>query len=197
MDKTGGFLYMKVGTQPQETVFYFHITFPVNQILEFTKKETQIYYPDEKKAIIMLNKEAISAGNFMEPATKKLDLKAMGFKLEDSKKSSNGVKELWVPANIAGAPIKSIAIERDSDGRLLKMEMRDKNNSVMTRLEYSHYGDLDGKKVPFYIKTYAGNEKDSYEEMIKLSAAQENAKLPDIIQNFKIPDGVEIKKVQF
>ena len=197
VEKTGGFLYMKMGNAGGENVFYFHITFPVNQIIEFTKKETQIYYPDEKKAIIMGNKEAVSAGNFMDPAAKKLDLKALGFKLKELKKSKSGVKEVWVPSNITGSPFKSVTMEKDSEDKLMKMEMKAKNGSVMTRLEYANYVKIGEKKMPLYIKTYAGGDKQSYQEIISLSAVKDNAKLPDIIQNFKIPEGASVQRVQF
>ena len=188
---------MKAGADTESNSFYFHITYPVNQIIAFSKKETQIYYPDEKKAIIMENKDSVSNGNFMELATKKMDLKAMGFKLVESKKSKSSNTETWAPQNITGVPIKSITIQRDQDGRLLLMEMRAKDGSVMTRTEYSGYTEILGKKIPLYIKTYAGNEKGSYQEMIKLSNTVENAKLPDMIQNFSIPKDAEVKRIKF
>lgn len=197
LEKTGGFLYMKVGSGTLDNVFYLHITYPVNQIIEFTKKETNIYYPDDKKAVILVNKDAISTGNFMDPAAKKMDLKALGFKLMELKKSKSGTKELWVPGNIAGSPIKSIMIEKNAENRLLNMEMRAKNGSIMTRFEYADYTKIGDKKLPLFIKTYSGGEKDSYQEIIRLSAVKEDVKLPPIIQNFAIPGGTDLKKVQF
>ncbi len=197
LEKIGGFIYMKAGSGSEANNIYFHITYPVNQIMVLSKKETQVYYPDEKKAIIMENSEDISKVNFMEPATKKMDLKSLGFKLVDSKKSKEGSKEVWAPGNIVGVPIKSILLERDGKGRLLKMEMKGKDGNVMTRLEYQDYVKIGNKQIPFFIKTYAGGDKGSYEEMIKITNFKENSKLPEIIQNFKIPEDAKISKVKF
>jgi hypothetical protein len=192
----GGFIYLRDAGPSAEKSFYFNVTFPVNQIMTFTKKETYVYYPGEKKCILIVNRDEISNFNFIEPAERKLDLSTLGLKLTGSRKHDGILTELWTAPAVLNFPFSNMITEKDLKGRLLKFEVRKKDGSILSRLQYSGYKTIEGKEVPMDISSYTAGSRSGIEERFTLKNPVINPKLPEIIRNFKLPDGTKIEKIE-
>lgn len=191
-ETVNGFLYLK-DSQDEKSV-YFYVTKPVNQILTYNDTETIIYYPEEKKAFIIIESKPVKL-NTMD-VTKKVDLRQLDFILSKTIKEKESVTEKWVPKNIAGFPIKEIEKVLDKKGRIKKIEIKDKKEKIIWQVKYDNYLKIKEKDVPLFVESYNSFENNFFQERIVLSNPKENPELPDIIKKFEIPKDAIIKKVK-
>jgi outer membrane lipoprotein-sorting protein len=192
----GGFIYIKDAPVSAERSVYFCVTYPVNQIMTFTKKETYVYYPGEKKAIVISSPDGISNFNFIETASHPVDPAALGFRMKSSKKEGGAVSEIWVPASAGRTDMTSLMVENDPSGRLLLLEARNKDGIILSRASYSGYKEIGSVEMPMEIASYSAQGASGIEETYTLSDAVVNAALPGIIKDFKLPEGTNIQKVE-
>ena len=194
-ETVGGFIYIKDAPAAADRSVYFSVTFPVNQIMSFTKKETYIYYPDEKKAIVISNRDEISNFNFIEPASHPVDFSAMGFRLQSLKKNGQVSSEIWdIPAANRGG-LTELLVEKDMSGRLLKFEIRKKGGAILSRTGYSGYQKIGAFELPMEVDSYSAQGMSGIEDEYLLSNAVVNARLPEIIRDFRLPADTKIEKV--
>jgi hypothetical protein len=164
--------------------------------MTFTKKETYIYYPDEKKAIVIANAGGNYGLNFIAVSQGPSDLILPGFE-QGSVKESDGVIRRTLNAKGGGkSGAASIIIDRDISGRILKFEVKNRDGSIISRLKYSHYIKLDGREIPLQTASYNEEGRSGVEENFILSNPEINNELPEIIKNFKIPAGTKIEKIE-
>jgi hypothetical protein len=195
----GGFFYVKSPGNGGEKAIYFHVTYPVDQIVEYTRKQTTAYYPLEKKAVIIEKPDNSPQPDSMDPVSKPVDMKKAGFLLVGAEKvQAGGTREIWAPKKIIGpeAVIKMVELIKDSKGRLIRIGIRDRQDRIISRMTYADYRAIEDRQAPMTIEVYSGNEAGSMDEVTKLYDAKENAKLPEIIENFSVPKDAEVKKVK-
>ncbi len=191
-ETVNGILFLKDSID--EKGVYFYVTRPVNQILTYNEIETTIYYPEEKKAFIIIENKPVKL-NTMD-VTKKIDLRQLDFILSKIKKEKDSITEKWVPKNIAGFPIKEIEKVTDKKGRIKKLEIKDKKEKIIWQVKYDNYFKIKEKDIPFIVETYSSFDNNFFQERIVLSKPVVNPQMPDIIKKFEIPRDAVIKKVK-
>ncbi len=191
-ENINGFLYL-IDSEENKGV-YFYVTRPVKQVMTYNEKETIIYYPDEKKAFIIIENRPINL-NAMDIG-KKVDLRQLDFILGKTIKEKNTVIEKWVPKNIVGFPIKEIEKVMDKKARIKKIEIKDKKDKIIWQVKYDYYINVNGKDIPFIVETYNSFDNNFFQERMILSNPQQNPKLPELIKKFEIPQDAIVKKVK-
>jgi hypothetical protein len=197
VEKVYGYMYIKAAKVREDNCVYIHVTNPVNQIIEYKKDATTFYYPEEKKAIILLANPARPGINAMDPAAKKLDLKNSGMALVRAQKIQGGTRETWAPKKIIGAPVKEIDVEKTDKGAVSMIEIKDKAGKTVSRMKYGDFADINGIKMPLFIETFSMAGGEAEYENINLSRPDDKTPLPPEIKDFTVPKGAEIEKVKF
>jgi outer membrane lipoprotein-sorting protein len=195
-DIIGGFIFIRDPGPDTGRSLYFHVTYPVDQIMTFSKKETYVYYPSEKKCIIIVNRDEVSNFNFIGQISEKMDFSAMGYRSSGKKKMDGVTSEVWVPQSVNNALFKSITCASDGKGRLTGYEIRKKDGSLMLKASYGNYTKIEGKDIPLDIASYSSVGKSGYEERFQLMDPDTKPQLPDIIKDFKLPAGTSTERIE-
>ncbi len=199
-DIAGGFIYIKSfdSEEASKRGFYFHVTYPVNQVITYDETAMTIYYPEEEKAFIIASKSGSQDLDISvtDAAAKKIDLRAMGFTISKTERKGSSVAEKWVPAKAQLAVVKEINVVKGKGARLEKMEMIDRKGRILMRIINDNYFDLEGRQVPGYTESYTGMGKFPLSEKMWTKNMKRNAKLPAMFNDFKIPEGAQVEKIE-
>jgi hypothetical protein len=189
-----GFMYLKVSNNASNNSIYLYVTAPVNQIVEYNSSKTTIYYPEEKKAFIFESSRPSSVMGPLDAMLKTPDLGKAGLVLVKNIKTMDGNEQIWMPKDIAVAPIKEITIDTAANGVVDLVEIKDKQGKIMSRIKYSNFKSINNHEVPLFTETYSINGSGSSYESMRLTSPNSRAVLPEEIRDFKIPKDANVEK---
>lgn len=199
-DIAGGFIYIKNfdSEEADKKAFYFHVTYPVNQVITYDRDSMIIFYPEEDKAFIIASKEGKKGLDMgvTDVTAKKLDLKALGFTVAKTSREGASIVEKWVPGKAQLALVKEITVVKGKGARLEKMEMVSRKGEIIMRVINGDYFEVEGKQVPGYTESYSGLGKYPITEKMRMKNMTRSAKLPPLFADFKIPETAQVERVE-
>ncbi|MEM2175364.1 MAG: hypothetical protein QXI58_07070 [Candidatus Micrarchaeia archaeon] len=172
---------------------------PVNQWIVLEDTIMLIYYPNEQKAFRFHSKNPFSLPffqAFVSVVTDDFGLPKVGFSLTKSEIKGDTLLTYWEPPKqikkILGNTIIGL-----TKNKLLFVEIRDTKGRKLAKTTYSNHFQYGKNFFPLEI-TSVVYEKDSFTiEKVVYTNPQFNVPLPKEVVNFKIPDNIEIKEIEW
>lgn len=176
---------------PHRVLFWVHD--PVNQIFTFNQDTLILYYPDEKKAFKIKTSNPLTLdtqwGLNREP-----DFSKLGYLFTKKIQSGDTLYSYWISKG--KSEIGSIVVGRFGD-RIVFIEVKDNDQKLLAKTSYLNYLNYEDIYIPTQIHSFNIINSDTLEESISYDNIQFDIELPDSILNFRIPEGTEIKEVEW
>jgi hypothetical protein len=188
-DSTAGEVYYT----PQKIIL--KITEPINQWIEVHQNETVLYYPDQRKGILLKSQEESFVNfinTFLASALEDYNLSNQDFSLYKNEFKGDTLYSYW-KSGVTQIYFTLIHFE----DRLVKVESRDEENNFITSVSFMDHIQFERRFYPTrmdFMQEYKGNKT---VEWVTLSEIIFNKSFPEEINNFTIPQEVELKVIDW
>lgn len=175
------------------------VTEPVLQWMILEGNTMLIYYPNERKAFRFISKNPFSLPffqAFIGVLRGDFGLSEAGFKLARKEVRKDTLLTLWEPPKqakrILGTTIVGLV-----ENRLAFAEVQDAKGERLIRTTYSNHFQYGVSFLPLEIISVRYQKRDSIIEKVIYAVPQFNVTLPQEVTNFKIPEDIKIKGVEW
>lgn len=173
------------------------VTSPLHQMMVFNEDETIIYYPEEKKAFQIKEKNALKTLSFFQMFIGGLKedygLSEAGYTLKRYEKKEDILYTYWKPPKKM-KKILGVAILGTKKDRFVYMETRMPDDKPAIKIFFNDHIRFGDKYLPCQIYTETYRTSGVVKEYITYSDVKFNSPFPERILNFRIPDSVDIKE---
>ena len=194
INRTGGQLAFKA---PDEV--YIHVQDPIEQWMVFYTNKILIYYPKDRTAFELASGYSSNVPffeAFIGSIKEDYGLSDLGFSIADHKIKNDTLTTMWRPDERVSRLIGNFILSY-YDNKIIFTEAKDTAGKTITKVYYSNHIDYKNRYFPLDVKIFSYQSNGMTIENINYKNPIFNAELPDVIKNFKVPDDVEIKKVEF
>jgi outer membrane lipoprotein-sorting protein len=175
------------------------VNYPLHQIMIISKNIMIIYYPEQKKAFRFITKNPlppIFVHSILMSLKDDFGLTEMDFKLSDNEIRNDTLYTYWDPPEIAKKILGKYIIGIEND-KLVYVEIKNSKNKVIAKSYYSNHIPIGEKFIALKIYSESFNNSQIFKEYISYSDVKFNIKFPDYISNFKIPEEISIKDIEW
>ena len=168
---------------------------PITQWIEVFQNETRLYYPDQHKGICLKSKQESFVNfinTFLASVREDYNLTNQNFSLYENKFKEDSLFSYWRSGQ---TNVKFMLVH--SNNRLVEVESRDEQNNYVTSVCFPEHLAYGGKFYPVkmvFSQVYKGEKT---QETVVLSSVRFNEPFPSEIENFKIPDDVELQVIEW
>jgi len=190
IEVTKGELYRKHNT---EVLFFVHS--PIKQVLMFYDKTLRIYYPDDNILYV------VDKGNnllldfyniFVDYNKEDLGLSAIGYKLKNVSIKSDTLTFIWYPMKKLSKYMGKCVLTYYNDN-LIKASYYNPSQIITRNLIFSDLFHRGALIFPRNIVIDKCAPEINTKEIIKFEKVAFDITIPDSIQNYSIPNSVQIK----
>ncbi len=187
---SGKFYY----TSPNQ--IFFEINYPLHQIMRIVDNLTEIYYPESKVGFILESTNPVVLPlipGLMSAIRPDYGLSVLGFKLEDQKMEGDTLLTFWVHSKFP-EKVGRFTVAQAHD-RLIYTFYEAPDSVSYTKTVFSDYIP-SSEDIFFPGKIFTkirGKTTLSYEKIF-LNNLMVNAKIPDEIVHFRIPEDAKIER---
>jgi len=172
---------------------------PIDQWIIFENNILLIYYPKDGDVIRIKSQNPLTipfSQLFISIFSNNMDLSKSGYTLFKNELNGNTLSIYWKPPEILKKSISEYIIKM-KDKKIISMEIKNTDKKTIMSVIYDDYIQCNNQFVPLEVVTnyYSRNKMTS--ERIELVDPVFNEPLPQNVLNFKIPDGIEIKDVEW
>ncbi|MCD6245409.1 outer-membrane lipoprotein carrier protein LolA [candidate division WOR-3 bacterium] len=177
--------------------YLMHVNYPVDQVLFNRGDTTFIYYPETKEGFKLISNYSNSpeVSKSLIPVFKDEYLTKLGMILVKSN-YKNGVLTKYYSPTDSKSKLKFIKIVYKNH-LINRIEVIDRDNNVVKRSVYGNYKRVNNRNIPMRIKNYSRINKDSAVSQIDYDSVIYREKLPDSIENYKIPPEIKLKEMKW
>lgn len=175
---------------------YVKIIDPINQVMVFRDDRLEIYYPDEKSAVIMngYKIETISFTKlFINICKEDFGLSEIGFILDGTELNGDTLTTIWAPNEEHEKKFGPIELKMVNN-KLTTIVTRDNKGHVIIKTVYSGHFPHEGHFYPLRIQSTFYEDKIRHED-VELSNPVFDEPIPMEITDFSLPRGTKITEL--
>jgi outer membrane lipoprotein-sorting protein len=178
---------------------FIEVQQPLKQIMIVEKNVLTIYYPAENKAFRIKSKGPIPMPFIQAILSAMKDdygLTEMGYNLAKHEKKGNILYTYWDPPKEHKKELGRFILGTEN-GLLNYAEALDPKGETIIKSFYGKHAEFNGKHFPLEARSeiFEGSKKN--EEYVTYSEVKFNVPLPKEVINFRIPDSVPVKKIEW
>jgi len=172
---------------------------PLKQIMIVEKNILTIYYPAENKAFHIKSKGPIPMPFIQAILSAMKDdygLTEMGYNLTKHEKKGNALYTYWDPPKEHKKELGRFILGTEN-GLLNYAEALNPKGKTIIKSFYGKHTEFNGKHFPLEARSeiFEGSKKN--EEYVTYSEVKFNVPLPKEVVNFRIPDSVPVKEIEW
>lgn len=178
---------------------FIEVKHPINQIMIIDGGVMLIYYPLEKKAIRYKTRNQIPIPfiqTMLSIIKDDYGLTEMGYTLKKHKTEGDNLYTYWEPPRELRKRLGSFILGT-ANGRLVYVEAKNPKGKTVAKSFYEKYIELMGKNIPMEIHTDIYNEGKIKAEDVAYSKVKLNVALPEEVVNFKLPESISVKEIEW
>ena len=172
---------------------------PINQIMIIENDVMLIYYPVEKKAFRIKARGPIPMPFIQTILSFMKDdygLTEMGYTLDKHETKDNTLYTYWKPPRDLKKHLGKFVLGT-TKGVLVYAEARTSKDKPAVKSFYSKHTELSGRPFPLKAHSEIYNGSNRVDEYVTYSDVKLNVSLPDNVVNFKLPDTIPVKEVEW
>ena len=174
------------------------VTEPVKQIMVVKDNVLEIYYPVEKQAFRFISEGRVPlpfVESIIQTTQAEYGLTAIGYTLDKHDVVEEVLYTYWNPPEKAKDTLGSIILGMHND-RLISAEVKNPEGYIIGRSRYQNHSKIGINYIPMEVtsSTYNARSEVIQHEQIAYSNPEVNAKTPNPMLNFTIPESVEVKE---
>lgn len=184
--------------QASEKVF-IEVQGPISQIMIIDGGVMLIYYPVEKKAFRMKAKGPIPMPFVQAILSVMKDdygLTEMGYTLAKHETKGDTLYTYWDPPRKLKKHLGKFILGT-ANSLLVYAEARNPKGKTVAKSFYRKHTELAGKYFPLEVRSEIYDGSNRTEEYVVYSDVKFNIPLPDRVVNFKLPDSIDVKEVEW
>lgn len=178
---------------------FLEVNHPLKQIMLVEKNVLTIYYPIEKRAFRINSKGPIPMPFVQAILSSMKDdygLSEMGYTLEKHKKKGDMLCTFWNPPKAQKKRMGRFILGT-KDGLLTYAEALDPKGKTVIKSFYKKHVEFNGKHFPLESVSEIKNGSNFSKEYVTYSDVKFNNALPDEAINFRIPDSIPVKEIEW
>jgi outer membrane lipoprotein-sorting protein len=182
---------------PNNVVVEVHT--PLEQIMAITDKVMLIYYPNAKKAFRIKSKNPIPPPfiqTIIGAMKEDYGLIKQGYTFIKHEKKGDTLYTYWEPPSKQKKNL-GVFILGTLSNKLVYAEAQIPDGTPAVKSFYQKHLQFGDSYIPLDISSEYYNESDIMREHIIFSDVKFNPVIPDHILEFKIPDGIPVKEVEW
>ena len=174
------------------------VTKPVKQIMVVKDNVLEIYYPVEKQAFRFISEGRVPlpfVESIIQTTQAEYGLTAIGYALDKHDVVEEALYTYWKPPEKAKDTLGSVILGMHND-RLISAEIKNPEGYIIGRSRYQNHSKIGINYIPMAVtsSTYNAKSEVTQHEEIIYSNPEVNAKTPNPMLNFTIPESVEVKE---
>ena len=174
------------------------VTKPVKQIMVVKDNVLEIYYPVEKQAFRFISEGRVPlpfVESIIQTTQAEYGLTAIGYTLDKHDVVEEALYTYWKPPEKAKDTLGSVILGMHND-RLISAEIKNPEGYIIGRSRYQNHSKIGINYIPMAVtsSTYNAKSEVTQHEEIIYSNPEVNAKTPNPMLNFTIPESVEVKE---
>ena len=183
-------------------ILFVDIINPINQQFIIQDNKTVLYYPDENKAVSLLNNTTPIIPFFHTLKSLEIEdfgLSDKGYVLDSTNFNAtlNLMKSYWIPPKALRKHTSQLVLTINNNN-IVKVESYNKDHILVSTIQLSNFIISDNNALPTEISFEQINQSNIIViEKIMLSNIIMNRSLPINIVNFKLPEDIEINEVEW
>jgi len=173
---------------------------PIEQIMAVIGKAMLIYYPNEKKAFRIKSKNPIPPPFIQTIIGSMKDdygLIELGYALVRHEKKGDTIYTHWKPPSKHKKVLGMFILGTAPKNKIVSAETHQSNGRIAIKSVYRKHITFGERYIPREIFTEYYDKSGITQEHVIFSDVKFNPSLPDRVLNFKIPDSIPIKEVEF
>jgi len=189
-----GILYY---TAPQKA--FIEVKSPVKQIMIVDREVLTIYYPAEKKAFRIKSKGPIPlpfVQAILSAMKEDYGLSETGYTLAKHEKKGNILYTYWDPPRNQKKRMRKFILGIENN-LLVYAEARSPDEKTVAKSFYKNHIEFNGKHIPLEARSEIREGSKKIEEFVTYSDVKFNGSIPKEVVNFKIPDSVSVKEIEW
>lgn len=182
--------------QPPEEVLV-SVRKPLTQWISFKNAAIEIYYPEDSIAFKIISNYPVSFsffGTFLNVVKEDFGLSDRGYSMLKHKIENDTLITYWSPPSFLSETIDNLRLVY-IDNRISSSEVKRINGELMLKSSYEKHFQYGEYCFPMEINTEIYIGEDTIFEKILYKNPVFNDSLPDEIENFHIPKGIEVEEV--
>ncbi|MDE0401635.1 MAG: hypothetical protein OXL96_27895 [Candidatus Poribacteria bacterium] len=174
------------------------VTKPVKQIMVVKDNVLEIYYPVEKQAFRFISEGRVPlpfVESIIQTTQAEYGLTAIGYTLDKHDVVEEVLYTYWKPPEKAKDTLGNVILGMHND-RLISAEVKNPEGYIIGRSRYQNHSKIGINYIPMAVtsSTYDAKSEVIQREEIAYSNPEVNAKTPNPMLNFTIPESVEVKE---
>ena len=172
---------------------------PIEQVMAVIDKVMLIYYPNEKKAFRIKSKNPIPPPfiqTIIGSMKEDYGLIESGYTLVKHEKKGDTIYTYWKPPSKHKKVLGSFILGTVSN-KIVSAEAHQPDGRVAVKSVYRKHIKFGEKYIPREVFTEFYGESGVTQEHVIFSDVKFNPTLPDRVLNFRIPDSIPVKEVEF
>ena len=174
------------------------VTKPVKQIMVAKDNVLEIYYPVEEQAFRFISEGRVPlpfVESIIQTTQAEYGLTAIGYTLDKHDVVEEVLYTYWSPPEKAKDTLGSVILGMHND-RLISAEIKNPEGYMIGRSRYQNHSKIGINYIPMAVtsSTYNAKSEVIQREEIIYSNPEVNAKTPNPMLNFTIPESVEVKE---
>ena len=174
------------------------VTKPVKQIMVAKDNVLEIYYPVEEQAFRFISEGRVPlpfVESIIQTTQAEYGLTAIGYTLDKHDVVEEVLYTYWKPPETAKDTLGSVILGMHND-RLISAEIKNPEGYMIGRSRYQNHSKIGINYIPMAVtsSTYNAKSEVIQREEIIYSNPEVNAKTPNPMLNFTIPESVEVKE---
>ncbi len=178
---------------------FIQVESPINQIMLIGGMVMLIYYPMESKAFRIKASNPISmpfVQMILSVAKDDYGLVEMGYPLGKHERKGDILYTYWDPPRKLSKKLGKFILGT-SNGMLVYAEARDPKGKTAAKSFYKNHKELNGRHFPMETMSEIYSGSNVTKERIVYSDVEFDVPLPDEVVNFKLPDSIPVKEVEW
>jgi outer membrane lipoprotein-sorting protein len=172
---------------------------PLEQVMAITDKVMLIYYPNAKKAFRIKSKNPVPPPfiqTILGAMKEDYGLIKQGYTFIKHEKKGDTLHTYWAPPPKQKKILGTFILGTLSN-KLVYAEAQTPDGTPAIKSFYRNHLKFGDSYIPLDISSEYYNESEITREHITFSDVKFNPVIPDRILNFKIPDGIPTKEVEW
>jgi hypothetical protein len=168
---------------------------PILQWIDIRQNETMLFYPDDKKCLRLSSQQGNFVNfinTFLAAVYDDYNLTKQGYTLAETVFKGDTLYSFW---NTDKAQIRFTLIHKQN--RLLQVIGSDEDHDLSTSVTFTNHLVFAGRYYPARMDFFQKYRDQTSREAVNLFGLIFNQPMPEAIKNFKIPDNVECKTLEW
>jgi len=172
---------------------------PIDQWMIFENDILLIYYPKDRNVIRIKSQNPVTmpfSQLFLNIFSDNMELSKSGYTLLKNELCGDTLSIFWKPPEILEKSISEYIIKM-KDKKIISIEVKNTDKNTIMSVLYDNYIQCSHQFIPLKIVTYFYSRKKMTTEVIELFNPVFNKHFPQNVINFKLPDDIEIKDIEW